>query len=63
MASKSVRVDEEAYKIALQYGRNLTEGIMTMHKLIERFDKKLVELIEATIRETIRDELEALRRY
>jgi|GEM_PF-6958971 cell fate (sporulation/competence/biofilm development) regulator YmcA (YheA/YmcA/DUF963 family) len=37
MTSKSVRVDEEAYSIALQYGKNLSEAIRVMHSLIEEF--------------------------
>ena len=66
MASKSVRVDEEVYRLALQYGKNLSEAISTMHRLIEEYrnlDKKLARQIDKVVRETIREELEMLRRY
>ncbi|MFP3908661.1 MAG: hypothetical protein ACLFVI_08145 [Archaeoglobaceae archaeon] len=40
MTSKSVRVDEEAYDIALNYGKNLSEAIRTMNNLIEEYRKQ-----------------------
>ncbi len=40
MTSKSVRVDEEAYNTALQYGKNLSEAIRTMDNLIEEYRKQ-----------------------
>ncbi len=40
MTSKSVRVDEEAYNTALQYGKNLSEAIRAMNNLIEEYRKQ-----------------------
>ncbi|MFO7967802.1 MAG: hypothetical protein R6U44_09425 [Archaeoglobaceae archaeon] len=40
MSSKSVRIDEEAYNTALQYGKNLSEAIRAMNNLIEEYRKQ-----------------------
>jgi len=57
MASKSVRIDEEAYKIALQYGRNLSEAVRTMDRIIRNLKEEIAE----KVREIIREELERLK--
>jgi len=64
--SKVVRVSEDVIEIALKYGKNLAEGVRTMDKLIQEYrnlDKKLAGLIDTTVREAIREELEMLKRY
>lgn len=63
--SKVVRVDEEALEVALQYGKNLSAGIMKMEEMIKKQEKARRDYtaIEEMVRRTIREELEALSRY
>jgi hypothetical protein len=61
MPSKVVRIDEEAYALALQYGPNLSQGIRAMHAALEAAKKKEKQHdLEETLRRVIREELEAL---
>lgn len=63
--SKVVRINEEALEVALQYGKNLSAGIMKMEELLKKQEKAKRDYtaIEEMIRRTIREELEALSRY
>ncbi|MCT8338330.1 hypothetical protein FKB36_12755 [Methanoculleus sp. Afa-1] len=63
--SRVVRVDEEALEVALQYGKNLSAGIMKMEEMIKKQEKARRDYtaIEEMVRRTIREELEALSRY
>jgi uncharacterized protein (DUF58 family) len=63
--SKVVRVNEEALEVALQYGKNLSAGIMKMEELLKKQEKAKRDYtaIEEMIRRTIREELDALSRY
>lgn len=60
--SKVVRVDEEALQVALQYGKNLSVGIMKMEELLKKQEKARRDYtaIEEMVRRTIREELEGL---
>ena len=63
--SRVVRVDEEALEVALQYGKNLSAGIMKMEEMIAKQEKAKRDYtaIEEMVRRTIREELETLTRY
>ncbi len=63
--SRVVRINEEALEVALQYGKNLSAGIMKMEELLKKQEKAKRDYtnIEEMVRRTIREELEALSRY
>jgi len=63
--SRVVRVDEEALEVALQYGKNLSAGIMKMEEMLKKQEKARRDYtaIEEMVRRTIREELEMLTRY
>lgn len=63
--SRVVRINEEALEVALQYGKNLSVGIMKMEELLKKQEKTKRDqnAIEEVVRRTIREELEALSRY
>ncbi len=60
--SRVVRIDEEALEVALQYGKNLSLGIMMMEELLRKQEKAKRDYtaIEEMVRRTIREELEVL---
>ncbi len=60
--SRVVRIDEEALEVALQYGKNLSLGIMKMEEMLKKQEKAKRDYtaIEEMVRRTIREELEAL---
>lgn len=60
--SKVVRINEEALEVALQYGKNLSAGIMKMEELLKKQEKARRDYtaIEEMVRRTIREELEGL---
>ncbi|MDD2472571.1 MULTISPECIES: hypothetical protein [unclassified Methanoculleus] len=60
--SKVVRIDEGALEVALQYGKNLSLGIMKMEELLEKQEKAKRDYtaIEEMVRRTVREELEVL---
>jgi len=63
--SRVVRINEEALAVALQYGKNLSAGIMKMEEMLKKQEKAKRDYtaIEEMVRRTIREELEALSRY
>ncbi|WP_292518047.1 hypothetical protein [Methanoculleus sp.] len=60
--SRVVRIDEEALEVALQYGKNLSAGIMKMEEMLKNQEKAKRDYtnIEEMVRRTIREELEIL---
>ncbi|TAJ43865.1 hypothetical protein [Methanofollis fontis] len=61
MASRVVRIDEEALALALQYGPNLSQGVKAMHAAIEAAKKKEKQQdLEGLLRRVVREELEVL---
>ncbi|HOI57462.1 MAG: hypothetical protein PHT97_05245 [Methanoculleus sp.] len=60
--SRVVRIDEEALEVALQYGKNLSAGIMKMEEMLKKQEKAKRDYtaIEEMVRRTIREELEGL---
>jgi low affinity Fe/Cu permease len=60
--SRVVRIDEEALEVALQYGKNLSAGIMKMEEMLKKQEKAKRDYtaIEEMVRRTIREELEVL---
>ncbi|MDD2788837.1 hypothetical protein [Methanoculleus sp.] len=60
--SRVVRIDEEALEVALQYGKNLSAGIMKMEEMLKKQEKEKRDYtaIEEMVRRTIREELEGL---
>ncbi|KLK87629.1 hypothetical protein SZ63_10035 [Methanoculleus sediminis] len=60
--SRVVRVDEEALEVALQYGKNLSLGIMKMEEMLKKQEKARRDYtnIEEMVRRAVREELEML---
>jgi uncharacterized protein (DUF58 family) len=60
--SRVVRVDEEALEVALQYGKNLSVGIMKMEEMLKKQEKARRDYtnIEEMIRRAVREELDML---
>jgi uncharacterized protein (DUF58 family) len=60
--SRVVRVDEEALEVALQYGKNLSVGIMKMEEMLKKQEKAKRDYtnIEEMVRRAVREELEML---
>ncbi|KAF5085538.1 hypothetical protein [Methanoculleus horonobensis] len=60
--SRVVRVDEEALEVALQYGKNLSAGIMKMEEMLKKQEKAKRDYtnIEEMIRRAVREELDML---
>ena len=60
--SRVVRVDEEALEVALQYGKNLSAGIMKMEDMLKKQEKAKRDYtnIEEMIRRAVREELDML---
>lgn len=60
--SRVVRVDEEALEVALQYGKNLSAGIMKMEEMLKKQEKARRDYtnIEEMVRRAVREELEVL---
>ncbi|ABN56986.1 MULTISPECIES: hypothetical protein [Methanoculleus] len=60
--SRVVRVDEEALEVALQYGKNLSAGIMKMEEMLKKQEKARRDYtnIEEMVRRAVREELDML---
>ncbi|KDE54952.1 hypothetical protein [Methanoculleus sp. MH98A] len=60
--SRVVRVDEEALEVALQYGKNLSAGIMKMEEMLRKQEKAKRDYtnIEEMVRRAVREELDML---
>jgi len=60
--SRVVRVDEEALEVALQYGKNLSAGIMKMEEMLNKQEKARRDYtaIEERVRRAVREELDML---
>ncbi|MCK9299345.1 hypothetical protein HL657_10570 [Methanoculleus sp. YWC-01] len=60
--SRVVRVDEEALEVALQYGKNLSVGIMKMEEMLKKQEKARRDYtaIEEMVRRAVREELDML---
>lgn len=61
--SKVVRISEDALEITLKYGKNPSEGIRLMERLIQDRENTMGEMkdLEVKIRDIIREELDMLR--
>jgi len=61
--SRVVRISEDALEITLKYGKNPSEGIRVMERLIQDREKMLREMgdLEIKLRDIIREELDMLR--
>ena len=63
MATKVVRLSEDAIEITSRYAKDISEAIRMMQKLIEEENKSRLDAksLEKIIRNSISDELENLR--
>ena len=64
MATKVVRISEDAIEITEKYARDISEAIRMMHKLIEEKNTPEIDMkaLEKTIRSCIAEEFENLQR-
>jgi hypothetical protein len=64
MATKVVRVSEDALEITGRYAKDISEAIRMMQKLIEEKDKPQIDMkaLEKLMRNCISEELEGLQR-
>ncbi|MDD3257421.1 MAG: hypothetical protein PHU87_04960 [Methanocorpusculum sp.] len=63
MATKVVRLSEDAIEITSRYAKDISEAIRMMQKLIEEENKSRLDVksLEKIIRNSISEELENLR--
>lgn len=59
--SRVVRIQIDAAEIALTYGPTISEGIRTMHALLQK--QKRCAFDAEAIRSVVREELESLQGY
>ena len=64
MATKVVRISEDAIEITGRYAKDISEAIRMMQKLIEEKDKPQIDMkaLEKLMRNCISEELEGLQR-
>ncbi len=64
MATKVVRVSEDALEITGRYAKDISEAIRMMQKLIEEKDRPQIDMkaLEKLMRNCISEELEGLQR-
>ena len=64
MATKVVRVSEDALEVTGRYAKDISEAIRMMQKLIEEKDKPQIDMkaLEKLMRNCISEELEGLQR-
>ncbi|HDR73469.1 MAG TPA: hypothetical protein ENN85_06125 [Methanoculleus sp.] len=59
--SRVLRIHDDAVETALDYGPTVSEGIRTMHALLQRQTRCAFDL--EAVRSVVRDELERLQGY